>query len=134
MALKGAFDYNKTPLAPPGTKVVIHENPDKRVLLASHGVNGWYLGPDVKHYRCYRVYVNNTRAERDADTVKFLPQHTKVPSIAANDAATTATQDLFAALSDTKPNTQWEKVGNKQLEALRSLSRIFQETTARSKQ
>ena len=29
MALEGAFDYNKTPLAPPGTKFVIHENPDK---------------------------------------------------------------------------------------------------------
>ena len=92
MALEGAFDYNKTPLAPPGTKVVIHEKPDKRALWAAHGVNGWYLGPAVEHYRFYRVYDNNTRAERNADTVKFSLQHTKVPSIAANDAATTATQ------------------------------------------
>ena len=28
--LNGAFDYNKTPLAPPGTKVLVHKTPDKR--------------------------------------------------------------------------------------------------------
>ena len=54
--------------------------------------------------------------------------------MAANDAATTAAQEFVTALSDPKPNTEWEKVGNRQLDALRSLARIFQETTARSKQ
>ena len=83
MTLKGAFDYNKTPFAPPGTKVVIHEKLDKRALWAAHSVNGWCLGPAVEHYRCYRVYVNNTRAERNADTIEFFPQHTKAHSIAA---------------------------------------------------
>ena len=122
MALEGAFNYNKTPLAPPGTKVMIHENPDKRASWAAYGVDGWYLGPALEQYRCYQVYVNNTRAERNVDTVKFSPQHTKVPSIAANDAATTAAQELVAALSDPKPNIEWEKVGNQQLDALRSLT------------
>ena len=51
--------------------------------------------------------VTNTQAERNSDTVNFFPQHTKVPIIAANDAATTAAQELVAALSDTKPNTSW---------------------------
>ena len=41
MALEGVFDYNKTPLAPPGMKVVIHENPYKQSSWASHGVDGW---------------------------------------------------------------------------------------------
>ena len=72
MALEGAFDYNKTPIAPPGTKFVMHEKPDKKYLWAAHGVNGWYLGPALEHYRCYRVYVNNTQAERNSDTVNFF--------------------------------------------------------------
>ena len=134
MASEGAFDYKKTPLAPPGTKVVIHEKPDKQASWAAHGVDGWYLVPAVEHYRCYRVYVNHTRAERNADTVEFFPQHTKVPSIAANNADTTTAQEIVAALSDPKPNTEWEKVFHRQLDALRSLALIFQETTARSKQ
>jgi hypothetical protein len=38
--LNGAFDYNKTPLAPPGTKVLIHETPNRRRTWAVHGVDG----------------------------------------------------------------------------------------------
>ena len=101
------------------------KKPDKTASWAAHGVDGWYLGPSVKHYRCYRVYVNNTCAEQNADTVEFFPQHTKVPSIAANNAATTASQELVAALSYPKPNAEWEKVGDQQLEALRSLAQFF---------
>ena len=39
------FNYNATPLAPPGTQVIIHETPTVRGTWASHGVKGWYLGP-----------------------------------------------------------------------------------------
>mgnify|MGYP002176238706 CR=1 FL=1 len=38
--LNGAFDYNKTPLGPPGTKVLIHETPNRRTPWAVHGVDG----------------------------------------------------------------------------------------------
>ena len=61
------------------------------------------------------------------------PQHTKVPSIAANEAATTAAQELVATLSNPKTNTAWEKISNQQLDALRSLAKMFQDTTARNK-
>ena len=40
-------------------------------------------------------------------TPSNFPQHTKVPSIAENDAATTAARELVAALSDPKPNAEW---------------------------
>jgi hypothetical protein len=43
--LEGNFDYNKTPLAPLGIKVVIHEKCGARRTWAPHGVDGWYLGP-----------------------------------------------------------------------------------------
>jgi hypothetical protein len=54
--LNGAFDYNKTPLALPGTKVLIHETPNRRRTWAMYGVERWYLGGAPDHYRCYRVY------------------------------------------------------------------------------
>jgi hypothetical protein len=43
--LHGIFDYNKTPLAPPGTKVIIHKKPDHRGSWSPHGLKGWYVGP-----------------------------------------------------------------------------------------
>jgi hypothetical protein len=37
--LNGLFDYNKTPLAPPGTKVIIREKMDRRGSWSPHGLN-----------------------------------------------------------------------------------------------
>ena len=48
--LNGAFDFNRKPLAPPGTRVVVHETPNNCRTWAPHGVNGWYLGPTPDHY------------------------------------------------------------------------------------
>ena len=70
--LHGEFNYNATPLAPPGTQVIVHEKPTVRVTWASHGVKGWYIGPSVEHYICHFVYVTKTRGERDSDCVEFF--------------------------------------------------------------
>ena len=69
--LHGEFNHNVTPLAPPGTQVIIHEEPTVRGTWASHGVKGWYLGPSMNHYWCHHVYVTKTRGERDSDCVEF---------------------------------------------------------------
>jgi hypothetical protein len=34
--LNGPFNYNATPIAPPGTRVIIHEKPDQRGLWLPH--------------------------------------------------------------------------------------------------
>ena len=57
----GNFYYNKTPLVPLGTKFLVHLKPEI--------TKGWYLGPAMRHYRCYCVGIVKTQAERFADTV-----------------------------------------------------------------
>ena len=51
--LNGKFDCNKTPLEPPGTKVVAFEPPNKCSSWATHQILGWYIGPELHHYRCW---------------------------------------------------------------------------------
>ena len=46
----GNFDFNKTPLAPPGCLVVAHERPQNRGTWAEHGVKGYFIGPAKHHY------------------------------------------------------------------------------------
>ena len=41
----GEFDFNHTPLAPPGTRVVMYNRPKYRASWAPHGEYGWYIGP-----------------------------------------------------------------------------------------
>jgi hypothetical protein len=123
--LNGAFDYNRTPLAPPGTKVLVYENPGVRHTWAPHGVDGWYLGEAPEHYRCHRIYVPKTRAERIAKTVEFFPHHCAVPKTSSADAATKAALDLVHALQHAAPAAPFAKFGQSQLAAIQTLADIF---------
>jgi hypothetical protein len=46
----GAFNFNKTPLAPLGTKALIYDDPTSRASWAPHATDGYYVGPANNHY------------------------------------------------------------------------------------
>jgi hypothetical protein len=48
--LDGQYEYNRAPMAPPGTIIVVHETPNRRRTWAPHGQDGWYIGPALEHY------------------------------------------------------------------------------------
>jgi hypothetical protein len=95
--LFGVHDFNAHPMAPPGIKVIAHEKPAKRASWATHGIDGWYIGPTYEHYRCYRIYATKTRAERICDTVEFFPHNFRMPEQSSADAAIRAAQELIHA-------------------------------------
>ena len=66
----GNFNFNRTPLAPPGTRVLVHKKTEQRASFAPHGVDGWYIGPSLDHYRCYICYTPSTAGIRDAISVE----------------------------------------------------------------
>ena len=53
--MKGNFDFNKAPLAPPGTKVIVHEKINRRHTWVQHEVQVWYIVPAVKHYQFHKA-------------------------------------------------------------------------------
>ena len=77
--LHGEFNYNATPLAPPGTQVIVHDKPTVRGSWAVHGVKWWYIGTSIDHYRFHRVHITKTRGERDSDCVDFFPHNNPLP-------------------------------------------------------
>ena len=89
--LEGVFDFNKTSLAPIGTKVALHEKPSQHLSWDPHGTEGWYLGPALEHYRCYRLFVNKSKAERVTDTLKVYPHKVPMPYATPTDVAIQAT-------------------------------------------
>jgi hypothetical protein len=50
--LDGQYEYNRAPMAPPGTIIIAHETPNRRCTWATHGQDGWYRGPALEHYHC----------------------------------------------------------------------------------
>jgi hypothetical protein len=117
--LNGLFDYNKTPLAPPGTKVIIHEKPDHRGSWSPHGLNGWYVGPAMEHYFAHRVYCSTTGHERISDTIDFFPKHCKVPGLSSADAATIAAFDLSNALQNPTPIIPFNQPGMDRMQEIK---------------
>jgi hypothetical protein len=60
-ALNSPYDWNRYPLAPLGYKAVIYEDGNTRGSWALRGVDGWYLGPLLDHYRCDVYFVTQDK-------------------------------------------------------------------------
>jgi hypothetical protein len=101
--LFGEYNFMRTPMAPPGTKIISHSKPTARETWAPNGEEGWYIGPSLNHYRCVNCYYPRTRAERHTDTVVFFPSTVKLPEVGLKDFLKQAALDIISLL--TKPPT-----------------------------
>jgi hypothetical protein len=129
----GQYDFNKAPMAPPGTRIIAHETPGRRRTWAPHGQYGWYIGPALEHYRCYTVYITKTISNRIVETVEFFPQKFILPLPSSQDLATQAVKDLTHALLHPQPAGPFCQVGDEQAIALKRLASIFVSAKPRNK-
>ena len=97
--INGNFDFNTTPLDPPGTKVLVPEAASNRTSFIPHAVDGWYIGPSLNRYRCYQYYIPTTAPNRQADTVEFLIKHFNFPKFTNSTYLRQAAEDIISILS-----------------------------------
>ncbi len=81
----GPFDFNKTPLAPVGCRVLIHAKPVTRRSWDYRAKQGFYIGPALDHYRCYKLVKLETKQKVISDTVKFRHAYLQIPVVLADD-------------------------------------------------
>jgi hypothetical protein len=103
--VNGQFDYNRTPLGPPGCRVIGHAKTEQRTSWSPHGLDGWYTGPALESYRCYEIWIWETRAIRICDTVKWFPSKVNMPKSSTEDLILTSLQDIAAALQKPAPRS-----------------------------
>ena len=48
----GPYNFNKSTMAPSGTRVIVHNQPGNRTSWGHTGTPGWYIGTLIDHYRC----------------------------------------------------------------------------------
>jgi hypothetical protein len=104
-SLFGNYDFNRTPIAPPGTKVVAHVSADTRTTFGQHGQVAWYIGPSLEHYRCYKCYFPDTMSERDVLTVDFFPEKIPFPKFTTDDYLKQTAEDMLHLLTTSAPST-----------------------------
>jgi hypothetical protein len=118
----GTFDFkNRTPLGPPGCRVLAHEKPDKHKTWAPHGLDGWYVGPALKSYRCYNIWIWVTRAIRIIDTLTWFPTKVKLPDSSSTDVIVNCLQDILHALKNPAPKSPLAPRTGTQSQALHDL-------------
>ena len=117
----GAHDFRAHPIAPAGSKVLIHDKPGIRGSWAPHGVPGFYLGPAIQHYHGHIVWATPTSSVRVTDTVAWFLDHHILPIPSPHDLLIAATNDVRTAIS-TVANTHPTLIHTGQLTALPSLT------------
>jgi hypothetical protein len=120
--VNGKFDYNKTPLAPLGTKGLVYEDPMVRASWAPHGTNAYYVGLALKHYRCLCFYMPGTQRYRVADTWRLYPTHCATPTISDTEQTIIQAADTLTALGGTVPSSTSESIARSQaIQQLRNI-------------
>jgi hypothetical protein len=115
------FDFNCTPLGPPRCRVLAHAKPDKRKSWAPHGLDGWYVGPALASYRCYQIWIWETRALRIIDTLTWFPSKVKLPDSSSIDIILSCLQHILHALNNPSPKSPLAPRTDTQTQALNDL-------------
>ena len=123
--IRGQFDYAKTPLAPAGMKVIVHDNTDERASWDKHGSRGFCIGTSLQHFRCYRAYMCETKSVRTSNTVEFFPSKCGNPLLTEGEMITLLLKDLVDILSKPTRTIPSITYGNELNNALRTMQELM---------
>jgi hypothetical protein len=130
--LHGAFDFNATPLAPPGIRVLIHEKPHQRKTWMPHAVDGWYIGPAMESYRCHRVWCWATKTERICDTLSWFPSKVQIPTASSADTIQACLEQIVECLKNPAAGSPLAPLDNTHVAALDNIRRLIVDGPAAS--
>ena len=120
------FDFNRTPMAPPGSKNVIHQKPSKRASWYLNGKIAFYIGPALHHYRCMTCYVPSTNSEIISNTLHFIPYTIPIPTVTIDSFLQQYASDIINILNNPKPTLPTSyQLRNKVKDGLLQLVSIF---------
>ena len=120
-SFRGLFDFNKTPLGPGGCRVLIHAKPATRRSWDFRAKNGFYIGPAMDSYRCFKLVNADTKSQVISDTVEFRHSYLSVPAPSTEDRIVHGLQVVAGAITGAAPPTSISQV-----EAITNLRDIFE--------
>lgn len=119
------FDYNKSPMVPPGTSVLVHAKSRHCATWVFHGKDAWVIGHTPSHYRCIHAYIPVTRAEINCDTLEFFPHIIPSPQVKTEDFLWQATSDIVSLLTNPITHLPFLEAGNSTLNALLKIAQLL---------
>lgn len=123
--VNGIFDFNRTPVAPPGIRVLVHDKPSQRRSWSPHASDAWYCCPAFDSYRCYLCWMVATRALRISDTAAWLPYKVTMPTASSVDLVIAGTKDILHALQNPSPGSPLAPLADTEVAVLKTLTDIL---------
>jgi hypothetical protein len=117
----GPFDFNKTPLAPLGYRVLTHVKTMMGQSWDYRAKQGFYIGPALDHYRCYELVKSETKQKVISNTVEFRHAYLQIPAVLVDDKIINKLQVMAGALRNAPPPTS-----SNQLDAIETLRTLFE--------
>jgi hypothetical protein len=102
---QGPFNLNKMPLGPVGCCVLIHAKPESCRSWDFHAKNGFYSGPALESYRCFKLVNADTKSQVISDTVKFCHSYLSVHAPSTEDQIVHGLQVVTGTLTGSSPPT-----------------------------
>ncbi len=99
----GLFNFNKTPVVPMGCRVLIHTKPAMRQSWDYRAKQGFYIGPALDHYRCYKLVKLETKQKVISNMVEFRHAYLQIPAVSADDKIINGLQVMAGALRNAPP-------------------------------
>jgi hypothetical protein len=97
--IRGRYDYNAQPFAPPGIKVLTHAKSAKKLSWSTHAYEAWHVGPTLEHCCCYTIWATATRPTRIVSQLTLL-SHRPIPRVNSQDLLRATIQDLLWLLKN----------------------------------
>ena len=108
--MEGEFHFDATPIAPPGSEMLVHKKPNRRKSWGFNAKTAWYLGPCFQHYRSFRGILPSTGGERISDTVRFKHHAITIPQLTPADRILEAARQLQTAIKQQPKKAPMDKI------------------------
>ena len=96
--LNGEHSFDVQPFAILGSAVQIHVIPRNYKTWDTHTNAGYYLGPSWDHYRCHRIWVEDTKSVRVGQTVFFKHKYITMQGMTVADGLLRAEGEVCSKL------------------------------------
>ena len=125
-SLFGPYNFDATPMGPAGCRVLIHNKAAIRRSWDNRCHDGFFIGPALQHYRCYRVLNQHSGAVTITDAVKFRHHNLPSPELSPEDKLLHAVQAIQHTLARTSSATNDEQLAA--IDTLRQILHGYKQT------
>ena len=131
--LFGPYDFNKSPMEPTGTRVIVHDKPGNRTSWGHHVTPVWYIGPSLDHYRCIQRYMPVTGIVRITDTLQYTPKAFAFQKTTTEDYLQQAIGDIISIIKNPSKTLTFLSYGDATKNAINHIAHILHRSTSQTR-